>query len=157
MLPSTSPREILFRCPPFTPWNLPFFTVESTLSSPCSRFDPPLSHQGATLAHLDSLPSLAESRILPTAPLDTRSMTSLISFCTVQLRTFCTSHSLATLCLFTTSGPGPGDLPGFWGSMVSRNSPIPRKGSGNQQQQHLIRDLCLSNRRLNSLHVDQLS
>ena len=30
--------------------------MESTLSSPCSRSDPPHSHQGAALAHLDSLP-----------------------------------------------------------------------------------------------------
>ena len=36
--------------------SLPSFTVESTLSSPCSRSDPPLSRQGAALAHLDSLP-----------------------------------------------------------------------------------------------------
>ena len=56
MLPSISPREARFPCPSFPPWNLPSFTVESTLSSLCSRFDPPLSCQGATLAHLDSLP-----------------------------------------------------------------------------------------------------
>ena len=30
--------------------------MKSTFSSPCSRSDPPLFHQGATLAHLDSLP-----------------------------------------------------------------------------------------------------
>ena len=30
--------------------------MESTLSSPCSCSDPPLTHQGAALAHLDSLP-----------------------------------------------------------------------------------------------------
>ena len=30
--------------------------------------------------------------------------------------------------LSTTSGPGPGDLPGFCGSMVFRHAPIPRKG-----------------------------
>ena len=36
--------------------SLPSFTVESTLSSSCSRSDPPLSRQGAALAHLDSLP-----------------------------------------------------------------------------------------------------
>ena len=30
--------------------------VESTLSSPCSRSDPPPTRQGAALAHLDSLP-----------------------------------------------------------------------------------------------------
>ena len=55
MLPPTSPNEALFACPPFPPWNLPFFTVESTLFSPCSRSDLPLSHQGAALTHLDSL------------------------------------------------------------------------------------------------------
>ena len=56
MLPFTSSREALFACPPFPPWNSPFFTLESTLSSPCSRSDLPLSRQGAALAHLDSLP-----------------------------------------------------------------------------------------------------
>ena len=45
------------------------------------------------------------------------------------------AHSLATLCLFTTSGPDPRELPGFWGSMVFHHTPIPRKGSNNQQQQ----------------------
>ena len=56
MLPSTSSREALLACPPFPHWDLPSFTVESTLSSPCSRSDPPLSRQDAALAHLDSLP-----------------------------------------------------------------------------------------------------
>ena len=55
MFPSTSSREALLACPPFPPRNLPSFTVESTLSSPCSHSDPPLSHQGMALAHLDSL------------------------------------------------------------------------------------------------------
>ena len=55
MLPSTCSREAL-ACPPFPPWNLPFSTVESTLSTPCSRSDHPHSRQCATLAHLDSLP-----------------------------------------------------------------------------------------------------
>ena len=52
----------------------------------------------------------------------------------VQLRTVCAAHSLATLCLSTTSDPDPEELPGFWGSMVFRHDPIPRKRSGNQQQ-----------------------
>ena len=52
MFPSTS-REALLACPP---WNLPSFTAESTLSSSCFRSEPPLSRQGAALAHLDSLP-----------------------------------------------------------------------------------------------------
>ena len=56
MLPSTCSREALLACPPFPPWNLPSFTVESTLSSPCSRSDLPHSRQGAALAHLDSFP-----------------------------------------------------------------------------------------------------
>ena len=56
MLPSTCSREALVACPPCPPWNLPSFTVESTLSSPYSRSDPPHSRQGAALAHLDSLP-----------------------------------------------------------------------------------------------------
>ena len=56
MLPSTSSREALVACPPFPPWNLPLLTVESTLSTLCSRSDPPLSRQGAALTHLDSLP-----------------------------------------------------------------------------------------------------
>ena len=56
MLPSTSLMEPLLACPPFPPWNLPSFTVESTLFSPCSRSDPPHSCQGAALAHLDSPP-----------------------------------------------------------------------------------------------------
>ena len=56
MLPSTCSREALVACPPCPPWNLLSFTVESTLSSPCSRSDPPNSRQGAALAHLDSFP-----------------------------------------------------------------------------------------------------
>ena len=56
MLPSTSSRKALLACPPCPPWNLPSFTVESTLSTLCSCSDPPLSHQGAALAHLASLP-----------------------------------------------------------------------------------------------------
>ena len=43
---------------------------------------------------------LAESRILHAAPTDTRPRTPLISFCTVQLRTLCAAHSLATLSLY---------------------------------------------------------
>ena len=56
ILPFSSPREALFACPPFPPWNLPSFTVESTLSSLCSRSDFSLSRQGAALAHVDFLP-----------------------------------------------------------------------------------------------------
>ena len=41
MIPSTCSREALVAYPPCPPWNLPSFTVESTLSTPCSRSDPP--------------------------------------------------------------------------------------------------------------------
>ena len=40
MLSSTSSREALLVCPLFPPWNLRSFTVESNLSSPCSRSNP---------------------------------------------------------------------------------------------------------------------
>ena len=56
MVPSTSSREALLACPPSPLWSLSSFTVESTLSSPCSHSDPPLFRQGAALSHLDSLP-----------------------------------------------------------------------------------------------------
>ena len=63
-------RRLFFACPPSAPWNLLFFTVESTLFFPCCSSDLPLSRQseqeprfrrgrprqGAALAHLDSLP-----------------------------------------------------------------------------------------------------
>ena len=78
---------------------------------------------------------LAESKILPAAPADTRSRTPLISFSTVQLRTLYAAHYLATLCLSTISGPKPGELPGFWGSIIFCHAPIPQKGLGKQQQQ----------------------
>ena len=41
--------------PPFRSWNLPSFTVESTLSSSCSHSEFLLSRQDVALAHLDSL------------------------------------------------------------------------------------------------------
>ena len=43
------------------------------------------------------------------------------------------------------SGPVIGQLPGFWGSMVFRHAPIPRKGSGNNNKlwSILIKDLSL--------------
>ena len=56
ILSSTFPKEALLACPLFPPWNLPSSTVQSTLSSSCSRSNPPLSRQSATLAHLDSVP-----------------------------------------------------------------------------------------------------
>ena len=79
MLPSTCSREALVACPPFSPWNLPSFTVESTLSSPCSRSDPPHSRQGAALVPLMTWCSVqtalflfflarAAPAYLPTAP-----------------------------------------------------------------------------------------
>ena len=67
---------------------------------------------------------LAESRILPAAPVDTRPRTPLISFCTVLLQTLCTAHSLSLYAF----GSGTGELPSFWGSIVFCHAPIPQKG-----------------------------
>ena len=55
MLCSTSPRKALLACSTSLPWSLPSFTMESTLSSPCSSSDSPLFRQGAATVHLDSL------------------------------------------------------------------------------------------------------
>ena len=81
-------------CAPFPPWNLPSFTLESTLSSPCSRSDLPLSHQDA-VAHLDSLPP--HDLVLWTD--------SSVPFGKGQLRRFCQPFSLwhteATLSFLT--------------------------------------------------------
>ena len=60
-----------------------------------------------------------------------------ILFCTVQLRTLCAARSLATLCLSTTSGPSPGELPSFWGCMVFRHAPISWKGSRNNNNNNI--------------------
>ena len=57
---------------------------------------------------------------------------TIISLCTVQPRTLCTARSLGTFCLFTASGPDPGELPGFWGSMIFRHAAITLKGPGNK-------------------------
>ena len=59
MRPLTRPcflLQALLVCPACPPWNLPSFTVESTLSTPCSHSDPLFTRQGAALAHLDSFP-----------------------------------------------------------------------------------------------------
>ena len=77
------------------------------------------------------------------------SQESLISFYTVQLRTLCVAHSLATLCFFMTSGPDAGELSGFWGSMVFRHAPISGKGSGNNNNNYY-------NRSAKFFHDDQL-
>ena len=73
---------------------------------------------------------LAESRILYLARADTRPRKSLVSFCTVHLRTICVACSLTIFCLSTTSGPGPGELPGFWSLVVLSHQSIPRKFTG---------------------------
>ena len=54
--------------------------------------------------------------------------TPLNSFCTFQLWTLSAARSLATLCLSTTSGSGPGESPGFWCSMVFRHAPFLGRG-----------------------------
>ena len=56
MLSPFLPKEALSTCSPPPSWDSPSFSMELTLSSPCSCSDPLLLCQGATLGHLDSLP-----------------------------------------------------------------------------------------------------
>ena len=88
---------------------------------------------------------LAESRILPAAPADTRTRIPLISFCTVQLCTLCAAHPLATLYLSTISGPDPGELADTGAPWSSAMSSSLGRGSGNQQQQHIV-SISVSNK-----------
>ena len=78
---------------------------------------------------------LAESRILCVALTDTRPRASIISFCIVHLRILCAARFLATLCLCTTSGPDPRELPGFWGIHGLPLCLHSSEGIGQQQHQ----------------------
>ena len=49
------PVEALSAFHPSPPWNSPFPSVDLTLATPRSRSKPPLSFQGAALAHFDYL------------------------------------------------------------------------------------------------------
>ena len=76
--------------------------------------------------------------------LRTSAQEPLISFCTVQIRSLCTSRFLVPLCLSTYSGPGPGELPGFWGSMVFHHAPFvgrDRLKTRNYNTFHVMREL----------------
>ena len=84
-------------------------------------------------------------------------------FCTFQLQTICAARSLATLSFSTTSGPGLGKFPGFWGFVVLHDTPILRKGMNNlltvsahsSGAIHSVTSLdCVASKRslLNSLH-----
>ena len=121
-------NSLTLRLPRFPRRNLCSLVMLAVFSLVCAATDT------AYCLALISL-GLEKSKILPAAPVDNRSTTPLIPFSTVQLRNLCVAHSLATPCLSTTYGPGSGELPGFWGSMVFRHAPISRKGLGNYQQQ----------------------
>ena len=58
MLSSTCSREALLAFPPFAHWNLPSFTVESTLPTPCFSSDP------LTLAKVRLSPTLTLSSLM---------------------------------------------------------------------------------------------
>ena len=102
---------------------------------PCASCVPSHLHcSGSSLFWLLVSLGLVGSGVLPATHVGTRPGTALISFCTVRLQTLCAAYSLAALYLSATSGPDLGELPNFWGSMVSHHAPIPKNGSGNQQQ-----------------------
>ena len=52
--------------------------------------------------------------------------------------------ALWRLSVSTASGPGSREFPGFWGFMVFRDAPIPRKGSGNQHNNNNNRILPIA-------------
>ena len=105
------------RFPGFLPRNLCCLVTLAVFSLVFAAID------AALCLDLISL-GLAESRILHAASADTRHRTPLISFCSPAMD-FLSARFLATLCLSTTSGPGPGKLPGFWGLTIFRHSSIP--------------------------------
>ena len=74
-------------CPPCPPWNLPSFTVESTLSSPCSRFDHSLSLAKVWYSGLTALLLLFLARAAP-AFLPTALSVALRSLFPFQLTQF---------------------------------------------------------------------
>ena len=128
------------RYPRFLLKNLCFYVMLAVFSLAFAAMDTVFCHALISL-------ELAESKIFPAAPADTRPKTPLISFCTVQLRTLCVARSLAIFCLSTTSGLGHGEFPGFWGLMVFRHQPIPRKGLGNNNNSKTeITDALLRNK-----------
>ena len=108
-------NSLTHRFPQFSPRNLCSLVMLAVFSLVFAATDT------AFFKVLISL-GLAELRIFPAAPVHPRPRTPLISFCTVQLRTLCAAHSLATLSISTTSGPDPGELLVFWGSMVFRHA-----------------------------------
>ena len=75
---------------------------------------------------------LAESRILPATPVDLV-QGHLSSHSALSSYGLFASLTLRRLSVSTTSGPGPGELPGFSGSMVFRHAPIPRKVLGHNK------------------------
>ena len=242
MLPSTCSREALVACPPCPAWNLPLFTVESTLSTPCSCSDsltltkvllsPTLTlsplmtwYSGQTALFLLAraapafLPTALSLALRPLFPFRQAQYVQVFllkpaPFCTLFAGLGSTNKSVISLLLLSDSRsvlatlsshppfllsqtlwqiwqelstlscsirlqwvpghsflPGNdtadelarwgvllapsaipcslspltsrihsllihlGELPSFWGSMVSLHAPNPRKGSGNQQQQ----------------------
>ena len=71
---------------------------------------------------------LSESRILPAAPANTRPRKLLISFCTIQLRTLCAAHCLATLCLLRPLVQALGSCPASGDPWSSAIPPSLRRG-----------------------------
>ena len=76
------------------------------------------------------LSRIGKMRILPAMTVWTLVPGHLSSHSALSSYRLCAAHPLATLCLSTTFGPGPGELPSFLGSMVFHHVPIPWKGSG---------------------------
>ena len=114
-------NSLTHRFPRFAPRNLCSFVMLAVFSLVFAA-------TGTAFCSVLIYLGLAESRILHAALTNTRPRTSLISFCTVHLQTLCAACSLAILGSLMTSGPGPGELPSFWVSMVFRHAPSLGRG-----------------------------
>ena len=129
------------------------FTVKSTLFTPCSRFDSSFSPRCGSCSSCLSPISRSGLRALFLFVLAKVALTSLptahcghfflfvkpsLSFSAKSaFYSALSSYGLfapLALCLSTTSGPGPGELSGFWGSMVFRHVPTSWNVSGNNSR-----------------------
>ena len=104
--------------------------------SRCSLLSSPQRAQPS--AKFLSVRNKAELRVLRVAHLDNRLRTIFISFCTVLARVFCAARFLATAFLSVTFGSRFGELPSYWGPMVSLHDPIRPKGSDNYDGYKLL-------------------
>ena len=146
VLSSISPREALLACVPSSPWNLTFFNLGAPfpLDAPALIL-PFLAKVRLSLTLTFSLLDLMVWTdgfvpflfgkgfgVLANCSLCGTEATLSFSAGPEYFSSFAEACAiLQAYCWSTTFGLGPGELSGFWGSMVFRDAPIFCKGSGN--------------------------